>query len=169
MDAMSVLENSYYVINKNFGFYKRNFGHVYYLNVQDDETKFIDKMFGKVENELSAQDKMLNYSISAIYTATAVLIELLSRNGIEFNENQIEKICAGFSNMKNNEISFTDKTEEELDEILFGLLTDGIGLESRKKSGSERTPDEIVKYMLDIMGYDEKVSVSKTIMDEAVA
>ena len=76
MDAMSVLENSYYIINKNFGFYKRNYGHIYYLNVQDDETKFIDKMFGKVENELSAQDKMLNYSISAIYTATAVLIEI---------------------------------------------------------------------------------------------
>ena len=50
MDAMNVLENSYYVINKNFNFYKRNFGHIYYLNVQDDETKFIDKMFGKVEN-----------------------------------------------------------------------------------------------------------------------
>ena len=93
MDAMSVLENSYYVINKNFGFYKRNFGHIYYLSVKDDETKFIDKMFGKVENKLSAQDKMLNYSISAIYTATAVLIELLNRKGIEYNENQIEKIC----------------------------------------------------------------------------
>ena len=52
MDAMSVLENSYYVINKNFGFYKRNFGHIYYLSVKDDETKFIDKMFGKVENKL---------------------------------------------------------------------------------------------------------------------
>ncbi len=167
MDAMSVLENSFYFINKNFGFYKRNFGHVYYLNVQDDETKFIDKMFGKVENELSVQDKMLNYSISAVFTATAVLIELLRRNGIEFNENQIEKICVGFSNMNNNEISFSDKTEEELDEILFGLLTNGIGLESRKKSGSERTPDEIIKYMLDIIGYDETVSVSKTIVDPA--
>ena len=52
MDAMSVLENSYYVINKNFGFYKRNFGHIYYLSVKDDETKSIDKMFGKVENKL---------------------------------------------------------------------------------------------------------------------
>lgn len=154
MDAMSVLENSYYIINKNFGFYKRNYGHIYYLNVQDDETKFIDKMFGKVENELSAQDKMLNYSISAIYMATAVLIEILNRSRIEFNEKQIEKICVGFSDMNNNEISFADKTEEELDEILFGLLTDGIDLESRKKSGSERTPDEIIKYMLDIIGYD---------------
>lgn len=167
MDAMSVLENSYYVINKNFGFYKRNYGHIYYLNVQDDETKFIDKMFGKVENELSAQDKMLNYSISAIYTATAVLIEILNRNKIEFNEKQIEKICVGFSNMDNNQTSFADKTEEELDEILFGLLTDGIDLESRKKSGSERTPDEIIKYMLDIIGYDEAVSYAKTIVDPA--
>lgn len=167
MDAMNVLENSYYIINKNFGFYKRNYGHIYYLNVQDDETKFIDKMFGKVENELSAQDKMLNYSISAIYTATAVLIEILNRNRIEFNEKQIEKICVGFSNMNNNEISFADKTEEELDEILFGLLTDGIDLESRKKSGSERTPDEIIKYMLDIIGYDEAVSYARTIIDPA--
>lgn len=167
MDAMSVLENSYYVINKNFGFYKRNYGHIYYLNVQDDETKFIDKMFGKVENELSAQDKMLNYSISAIYTATAVLIEILNRNRIEFNGKQIEKICVGFSNMNNSPTSFADKTEEELDEILFGLLTDGIDLESRKKSGSERTPDEIIKYMLDIIGYDETVSYAKTIVDPA--
>lgn len=164
---MSVLENSYYVINKNFGYYKRNFGHVYYLNVQDDETKFIDKIFGKVENELSAQDKMLNYSISAIYTATAVLIELLDRYGIEFNQDQIEKVCMGFSNMNNNEITFADKTEEELDEILLGLLTDGINLESRKKSGSERTPDEIIKYMLDMIGYDELVSVNKIIVDPA--
>ena len=167
MDAMSVLENSYYVINKNFEFYKKNFGHIYYLNVQDDETEFIDRIFAKVENELSAQDKMLNYSISAIYTATAVLIEILSRNGIEFNKNQIENICMGFSNMQNDEISFSDKTVEELDEILFGLLTERIDLESRKKSGSERTPDEIIKYMLDIIGYDSAVSDSKTIVDPA--
>ena len=137
------------------------------MNVQDDETEFIDRIFAKVENELSAQDKMLNYSISAIYTATAVLIEILSRNGIEFNKNQIENICMGFSNMQNDEISFSDKTVEELDEILFGLLTERIDLESRKKSGSERTPDEIIKYMLDIIGYDSAVSDSKTIVDPA--
>lgn len=167
MDAMSVLENSYHVINKNFGFYKRNFGHIYYLSVQDDEIKFIDKLFGKVANKLSAQDKMLNYSISAIYTATAVLIELLNRNDINYDDIQIEEICAGFSNMNRNEISFEEKTEKQLDEILFGLLTDGIDLESRKKSGSERTPDEIIKYMLDIIGYDEVVSVDKSIVDPA--
>lgn len=167
MDAMSVLENSYHVINKNFGFYKRNFGHIYYLSVQDDEIKFIDKLFGKVANKLSAQDKMLNYSISAIYTATAVLIELLNRNDINYDDIQIEEICAGFSNMNRNEISFEEKTEKQLDEVLFGLLTDGIDLESRKKSGSERTPDEIIKYMLDIIGYDEVVSVDKSIVDPA--
>lgn len=167
MDAMSVLENSYHLINKNFGFYKRNFGHIYYLSVQDDEIKFIDKLFGKVENKLSAQDKMLNYSISAIYTATAVLIELMNRNDIEYDDIQMEEICAGFSNMNLNEVSFEEKTEEELDEILFGLLTDGIDLESRKKSGSERTPDEIIKYMLNIIGYNEMVSADKSIVDPA--
>ncbi len=167
MDALSVLENSFYVINRNFGFYKKNFGHNYYLNVKADETKFIDKMFGNVENVLSAQDKMLNYSISAIYTAMAVLLELLRRRKIEYTEVQVEKICTGFTNMKNNEVSFADKSEAELDEILFGLLTDGIDLESRKKSGSERTPDEIIRYMLDIIGYDEIISVHKSIVDPA--
>lgn len=167
MDALSVLENSYYVINRNFNFYKKTFGHTYYLNVKDDETGFIDKMFRNVENELSPQDKMLNYSISAIYTATAVLLELLRRNEIEYTETQVEKLCAGFSNMKKNEVAFADKSESELDEILFGLLTDGIDLESRKKSGSERTPDEIIKYMLDIIGYDEKTALHKSIVDPA--
>lgn len=167
MDALSVLENSYYVINRNFGFYKKKFEHTYYLNVKDDETRFIDKMFGNAENELSAQDKMLNYSISAIYTATAVLLEVLRRNKIEYTEVQVEKLCAGFSNMKKNEIAFADKSESELNEILFGLLTDGIDLESRKKSGSERTPDEIIKYMLDVIGYDENISAHKSIVDPA--
>ena len=58
-------------------------------------------------------------------------------------------------------------TPEELDEILFGLLTDGIDLESRKKSGSERTPKEIIKYMLDMLGYDKSVSTKKSIIDPA--
>lgn len=167
MDALSVLKNSYYIINKNFSFYKKNFGHTYYLNVKSDETKFIDEIFKDAENVLSAQDKMLNYSISAIYTATAVLLELLCRSKIKYTEAQVEKICKGFSNMISNEVSFADKSETELDEILFGLLTDGISLESRKKSGSERTPNEIIKYMLDIIGYDENISVHKSIVDLA--
>ena len=165
MDAFGVLENSYYVINKNFDFYKKNFSHIYYLNVKDDETKFIDKMFRNTKNILSSQDKMLNYSVSTIYTATAVLIEVLNRNRVIYTELQLEELCRGFSDMKKEEIAFTDKTETELDEILFGLLTDGIDLKSRKRSGSERTPNEIIKYMLDIIEYDENLSVSKSIVD----
>ncbi len=167
MDAFGILENSYNIINRNFGFYKKNFGRTYYLNVKDDETKFIDKMFGNVGTILSAQDKMLNYSISAIYTATAVLLELLCRNEIKYTEAQIEKICAGFSSIKNSEGSFSDKSEAELDEILFALLTDGIDLKSRKKSGSERTPDAIIKYMLDIIGYDQNASIHRIVVDPA--
>lgn len=167
MDARGVLENSYYFINRHFGFYKKNFGHKYYLNIKENETEFIDKMFGRVENELSAQDKMLNYSVSAIYTATTVLLELLRRKKIEYHEAQIERICLGFSNIKKNEISLEDKSEAELDEMLFSLLIDGIDLESRKKSGSEKTPDGIIKYMLDIIEYDRNVSVYKSIVDPA--
>ena len=41
MDALSVLENSYYVINRNFGFYKKKFGHTYYLNVKLFDISYI--------------------------------------------------------------------------------------------------------------------------------
>ena len=77
-------------------FTREIFEHVYYLNVKEDEIKFIDKLFNKVENKLSPQDKMLNYSISAIYTATVVLIELLHRNNIKYDNIQIEKNMCRF-------------------------------------------------------------------------
>jgi hypothetical protein len=51
MDTLAIMENSYNVINRDFDFYKKNFGHTYYLSVEDDETKFIDKMFGNVKWE----------------------------------------------------------------------------------------------------------------------
>ena len=79
----------------------------------------------------------------------------------------MDDICAGFSKIENRKYNFSDKTFEELDEILFGLLTDGIDLESRKKSGSERTPKEIITYMLDMLGYDRLVSTKKSIIDPA--
>lgn len=58
MDAFTVLENTYYLINRNFDFYKNNFGHAYYVNVHDEETYFIDKLFKGVENKLTPSDKM---------------------------------------------------------------------------------------------------------------
>lgn len=167
MEAFSVLEKSYYTINRNFDFYKQKFEHTYYLSVNEEETKFIDKLFKKAHKELCAQDKMLNYSISTIYTAMTVLTEYLKRKSIKFSDSDLEEICVGFSQMKKTNVNFKDKTENELDEILFGLLTDGIGLESRKKSGSERTPNEIIRYMLEIIGYDKEVSGYKSIVDPA--
>ena len=67
MDAFTVLENTYYIINRNIDFYKDNFGHTYYVNVHDEETQFIDKLFKSVENKLTPSDKMLNYAVSSIY------------------------------------------------------------------------------------------------------
>lgn len=167
MDAVSVLEKSYIAINNNFTFYKKHFGHTYYLNVKEDETQFIDKLFKNTDNVLSAQDKMLNYSVSAIYTATVVLTELLDRNNINYSDAQLEEICKGFSYMERETISLNDKTEEELMEVLFGLLTDGIGLKSRKKSGSERTPEEIINYMLNLIGYEGEHITNERIIDPA--
>lgn len=147
MDAFTVLKNTYYLINRNFDFYKNNFGHIYYVKVHDEETYFIDKLFKGVENKLSPSDKMLNYAVSSIYTSVVVLQEYLKRNNIKYTFSDMDDICAGFSKIDDERYNFKDKTFEELDEILFGLLTDGIDLESRKKSGSERTPKEIIKYM----------------------
>lgn len=167
MDAFTVLENTYYIINRNIDFYKDNFGHTYYVNVHDEETQFIDKLFKSVENKLTPSDKMLNYAVSSIYTSVVVLEEYLKRNNIKYVLSDMDDICAGFSKVENGKYNFSDKTFEELDEILFGLLTDGIDLESRKKSGSERTPDEIITYMLDMLGYDKSVSTKKSIIDPA--
>lgn len=167
MEEFAVLEKFYYLINRDFDFYKQKFGHTYYLSIDEEETSFIDRLFKKTDKRLSAQDKMLNYSISAIYTAMTVLIEYLKRSNINFSDDDLEEICAGFSQMKKNGINFKEKTKNELDEILFGLLTDGIDLDSRKKSGSERTPDEIIQYMLEIIGYDKEVSNCKSIVDPA--
>lgn len=167
MDAFTVLENTYYIINRNIDFYKDNFGHTYYVNVHDEETQFIDKLFKSVENKLTPSDKMLNYAVSSIYTSVVVLEEYLKRKNIKYVLSDMDDICAGFSKVENGKYNFSDKTFEELDEILFGLLTDGIDLESRKKSGSERTPDEIITYMLDMLGYDKSVSTKKSIIDPA--
>ena len=167
MDALAVLEKSYYVINRNFDFYKQKYGHTYYMTVNEEETTFIDRLFREADPQLSAQDKMLNYSVSAIYTAMTVLLEYLKRNRFIYSDSDLEEICIGFVNMKKKDINFKDKTENELTEILFGLLTDGIDLDSRKKSGSERTPDGIIKYMLEIIGYDKEASNCKSIVDPA--
>lgn len=167
MDAFTVLENTYYLINRNFDFYKNNFGQTYYVNVHDEETYFIDKLFKGVENKLTPSDKMLNYAVSSIYTSVVVLEEYIKRNKIKYTSGDMDDICTGFSKIEDIKYNFSDKTYEELDEILFGLLTDGIDLASRKKSGSERTPKEIIIYMLDMLGYDESVSTRKSIIDPA--
>lgn len=167
MDTFTVLENTYYIINRDINFYKDNFGHTYYVNVQDEETQFIDKLFKNVENKLTPSDKMLNYAVSSIYISVVVLEEYLKRNNIKYVLSDMDDIFAGFSKIENEKYNFSDKTFKELDGILFGLLTDGIDLESRKKSGSERTPNEIITYMLDMLGYDKSVSTKKSIIDPA--
>jgi len=164
---LNVLENYYIVIKRNLDFYKKNFGHVYYRNVKDDETYFIDRLFKGVENSLSAEDKMLSYSVSTIYTATAVLVEFMDRYGIVYNDYELERMCKGFSSMSKDGIVLTDKSDNDLLEVLFGLLTEGVDLESRKKSGSERTPGEIIEYMLDVVGYEGTDIINKTIIDPA--
>lgn len=167
MDTFAALEEFFYLINKEFDYYKQKYSHTYYMNVSEEETIFISKLFKKVDKQLSAQDKMLNYSISVIYISMAILMEYLRRYNISFSNADVEEICNGFSKMNKNNLDLKNKAEIELDEILFGLLTNGIDLDSRKKSGSERTPDEIIQYMLEIVGYDKDVSNCKSIVDPA--
>lgn len=165
MEALSFLESSYSCINRNFSFYKNNYEHSYYFTVKPEETLFIDKMIKGIENDLTPQDKMLNYSVSTIYTATSVLIEILNRKNIECTTEQIEKFCVGFTTLNCKKFLMSEKSYDELYEILFELLTDGIDLESRKKSGSERTPKEIIDYMLDLIEYRGDHISNKRITD----
>lgn len=167
MDVFQVMEKSYIYINNNLDFYKEKFGHVYYMSVSKDETGFIDKTFKKINNNISDADKMLNYSVSTLYTATAVLLEMMNKKHISYSNKDIEQICPGFGRFSEEKIEFNDSCYEKLEELLFGLLTDGIDLESRKKSGSERTPDDIINYMLDIVEYKGKNVENKTIIDPA--
>lgn len=167
MEASDILENSFIRINKNFNFYKNNYSHQYYLNIDDAETSFIDKYFKKISAEMKPQDKMLSFSISSMYTATAILVEIMKRAGIKYDDVDLEKICKGYTSLDYKNYDLSSKSVEELKEELFALLTDGIDLKSRKKSGSERTPNDIVCYMLDLIGYQGSRILEKRITDPA--
>lgn len=167
MEAFDILESSFILISKNFNFYKNNYGHRYYLNVDDTETSFIDKHFKKISAEMKPQDKMLSFSISSMYTATAILAEIMNRSGIKYGDVDLEKICKGYTFLDYNNYDLCGKSVEELREDLFTLLTDGIDLKSRKKSGSERTPNDIICYMLDLIGYQGSRILEKRITDPA--
>lgn len=133
-------------------FHKSIYSHNYYSNVDDTEISFIDRMF-QVSVDLRSQDRMLNFSVSTICTVTAILVEVLKRSEVQYDCKDIEDICKEYTSLDFERYDLNDKTFEELMEDLFSLLTDGMDLESRKKSGSERTPNDIVSYMLDLIGY----------------
>ena len=167
METINILENSFVLINKNINYFKSNYAHRYYFNIDASETSFIDKHFKEISLSMDPQEKMLNFSVSTIYTAMAILNEMMKRVGIEYKDEDLEKICKGFTFLDYRSYDLSEKNFEELREALFSLLTDGIDLESRKKSGSERTPDDIIGYMLDLIGYKGNQILSKTITDLA--
>ncbi len=113
------------------------------------------------------QVEKINTSGMAVYTATLVLTEVMRRNKISFTEKQIEGLCTGISYRMRADIGLTQHSYKELQEMLFALLTNGVDSEVRKKSGSERTPDEIIEYMLDILGYNTETSMYCSIVDPA--
>lgn len=166
MDTYGILENSFVLINRNLDFYKNTYSHHYYSDVDDTETSFIDRLFS-ISVNLRPQDKMLNFSVSTICTATAILVEVLKRSGIRYSCEDLESICKGYTSLDFENYDLSNKAFEELKEDLFSLLTDGIDLESRKKSGSERTPNDIISYMLDLIGYNGQDILAKTITDPA--
>lgn len=168
MDTLSVMEHCYTQVNKQFDALKDEY-RAYYAIVDKDEIIFIDRLFkDKISRIIeSPNDKMLNYAISTVLTATAILVEFMRRYHVEFEMNQIERIAKGYSDVFNNNVSFGEMTNDEIIDMLFGLLTDGIDLESRKKSGSEKTSNEIIHYMLDLLEYDGDNISDKTIIDPA--
>ena len=167
MEAINILENSFVLINKNFNFYKSHYDHRYYFNIDDSETLFIDRHFKDISSKMDPQDKMLNFSVSTICTATAILAEVMKRFGIVYNNANLEGICKGYTSLDYKTYDLSNKSFEDLKEDLFALLTDGIDLDSRKKSGSERTPNDIINYMLDLIEYRGEHILRKNITDPA--
>ena len=167
MDTFDILENSFVLINKNLSYFKSNYSHQYYISIDDSETSFIDRHFKSISLKMAPQDKMLNYSVSTICTATAILAEIMNRFNIKYTEAELEKICKGYTALDYKSYDLSIKSFEDLKEDLFSLLTDGIDLDSRKKSGSERTPNDIINYMLDLIGYRGQQILGKTITDPA--
>lgn len=105
--------------------------------------------------------------LSALGTATLVLEKVMDKRHISYSINDIGQLCPDFGKSSEEKINFDDSCYEELEELLFGLLTNGIDLDARKKSGSERTPEDIINYMLDIVDYRDKNVENKTIIDPA--
>ena len=79
-------------------------------------------MYAIVVNEMNIR--------GGIHKQVLRLCQYLKRNNIKYTFSDMDDICAGFSKIDDERYNFKDKTFEELDEILFGLLTDGIDLES---------------------------------------
>ncbi len=162
MDTMSVMEHCYTHINNSFDSFKEDY-RAFYAIVDKDEIIFIDRLFKDKTNIRyeSPNDKMLNYAISTVMTATAILVEFMDRYGIFYEKKDIERIAKGYSIVFDTDVDFDNLSDDGTIDMLFGLLTDGIDLESRKKSGSERTPNEIISYMLDLMDYREESGISQ--------
>ena len=91
----------------------------------------------------------------------------MNRFNIKYTEAELEKICKGYTALDYKNYDLSSKSFEDLKEDLFSLLTDGIDLDSRKKSGSERTPNDIINYMLDLIEYRGEQILGKTITDPA--
>ena len=97
----------------------------------------------------------------------AVLLEILNRCGIKYTDAELNDICTDCTRLDFRIGELGNKTFEELKEELFMLLTDGVDIDSIKKSGSEKTPNDIIEYMLDLIGYSGKHILEKTITDPA--
>lgn len=102
-----------------------------------------------------------------IYTASIILTEFMDRYGVVYSCDQIDQLCENFSSVQEKRVLSVGQSDEELLEKLFGMLTMGIGSEEKKRSGSERTPDEIIEYMLDLIGYEGAGILHKKIIDPA--
>ncbi len=113
------------------------------------------------------QSEKSNHAVSAADAATHFLTELMRRNKISFTENQLENVCEGFSSRESAGLDLKQYSDQDLWKMLFGLLTNGVDSDSLKKTGSEKTPDEIINYMLDILDYTAQISRNCSIVDPA--
>ncbi len=118
-----------------------------------------------ISYQSAVQIKEKKWLSSAVYSATAVLLEIMNRYGIKYSRKEVESIHVNYERVIDQISSLKKYSDKMLEQFLFDMLTDGMDQESRKKTGSERTPDEIADYMLNLICYGGTDTVDKSIVD----
>jgi|GEM_PF-829410 len=147
------------------------FNNVYYDLVDESEVTFLENY--KITKGLTARQKMIVYHSAIMYISIRFFNEAMLLKGIKVNDDFINELFPIYSLLEQSTyvkdfgVLLSNITIDQLEEILITSLTDYVNLLSRKKSGTEITPKNIVEFMLDNVRYTGSEITSKKILEPA--